>query len=91
MKHQKLNDFSKDNLIEIFLNAERKDGRLSLLEWDSLNVRTEVIFQFDKILDKYYYSIQLDELDKFTDKEIIDFALQGWILNSDLTNIIKIC
>lgn len=91
MKHQKLNDFSKDNLIEIFLNAERKDGRLSLLEWDSLNVRTEVIFQFDKILDKYYYSIQLDELDKFTDKEVIDFALQGWILNSDLTNIIKIC
>lgn len=91
MIHQKLNDFSKDNLIEIFLNAERKDGRLSLLEWDSLNVRTEVIFQFDKILDKYYYSIQLDELDKFTDKEIIDFALQGWILNSDLTNIIKIC
>jgi len=91
MTHQKLNDFSKDNLIEIFLNAERKDGRLSLLEWDSLNVRTEVIFQFDKILDKYYYSIQLDELDKFTDKEIIDFALQGWILNSDLTNIIKIC
>lgn len=91
MMHQKLNDFSKDNLIEIFLNAERKDGRLSLLELDSLNVRTEVIFQFDKILDKYYYSIQLDELDKFTDKEIIDFALQGWILNSDLTNIIKIC
>lgn len=91
MKHQKLNDFSKDNLIEIFLNAERKDGRLSLLEWDSLNIRTEVIFQFDKILDKYYYSIQLDELDKFTDKEIIDFALQGWILNSDSTNIIKIC
>lgn len=91
MTHQKLNDFSKDNLIEIFLNAERKDGRLSLLEWDSLNVRTEVIFQFDKILGKYYYSIQLDELDKFTDKEIIDFALQGWILNSDSTNIIKIC
>lgn len=91
MKHQKLNDFSKDNLIEIFLNAERKDGRLSLLEWDSLNIRTEVIFQFDKILGKYYYSIQLDELDKFTDKEIIDFALQGWILNSDSTNIIKIC
>lgn len=91
MKHQKLNDFSKDNLIEIFLNAERKDGRLSLLEWDSLSIRTEVIFQFDKILGKYYYSIQLDELDKFTDKEIIDFALQGWILNSDSTNIIKIC
>lgn len=91
MMHQKLNDFSKDNLIEIFLNAERKDGRLSLPELDSLNVRTEVIFQFDKILDKYYYSIQLDELDKFTDKEVIDFALQGWILNSDLTNIIKIC
>lgn len=91
MKHQKLNDLSKDNLIEIFLNAERKDGRLTLSEWDSLNVRTEVIFQFDKILGKYYYSILLDELYKFTDKEVIDFALQGWILNSDLTNIIKIC
>ena len=82
---------SKDRIIEIFNLSERKDGKLSLTEYNEILLYTNVVFDYDKTQDCYYYYIPIEDVVKLSDNDIAKLAFDGWVLNADDTKIIKFC
>lgn len=85
------NELSRDRLIEIFNMSERKDGKLSLADSVELLRSVNMEFQYDKVLDCYYYEIPLDDLKYITENEVYNLAIQGWVLSANEKNIVKFC
>ena len=82
---------SKDRIIEIFNLSERKDGKLSLTEYNEILLYTNAVFDYDKTQDCYYYYIPIEDVVKLSDNDIAKLAFDGWVLNADDTKIIKFC
>lgn len=82
---------SKDRIIEIFNLSERKDGKLSLTEYNEILLYTNAVFDYDKTQDCYYYYIPIEDVAKLSDNDIAKLAFDGWVLNADDTKIIKFC